>query len=343
MLFRTIIASLLIAGTHAAPVAAAPSPVVPARVVPARVVLAVDGTDQLRNLPVVLAERLGYFRDAGVTVTLVNSPADPSPAQLMKDGRADGAVAFYHHTFMSQVDDATATEAVVVMGATPQLKLLVATRLRDRVKTLADLRGLKIYTGGSNSGKTTSMNWLATRAGFGVAGYTALPLAPRAAMAAALANGTADAVMAHEPDASGYIKSGAAFMLADLSSVPGTRASLGNVYPSTSIYFSHDYVTAHHDDVQRVVDATLRAVRYIAANSPEQIASVLPAKLGSADRAAFIAQLAEDKQAFATDGKLIPAAAQEELAAMAALNPKYGRVRLDATYTNAFVEGAAIK
>ena len=33
-----------------------------------RVVLAVDGTAEIRNLPVIVAERLGYFREEGLTV-----------------------------------------------------------------------------------------------------------------------------------------------------------------------------------------------------------------------------------------------------------------------------------
>src|SRR5258708_29363542 len=69
-----------------------------------RVVLAVDGIEQPRNLPALVAERLGYFRDAGLIVTLVDAPADPPPAKLMEDGRADGAIAYFHHTFMSQIE-----------------------------------------------------------------------------------------------------------------------------------------------------------------------------------------------------------------------------------------------
>ena len=103
---------------------------------PPRIVLAVDGLGQTRNLPVLLAERLHYFTDAGLTVTLVDAPADPSPDLMIADGRADGAVAFYHHTFMTQVDRDLVSEAVIVMGATPQLKLIVARRLAGAIRSV---------------------------------------------------------------------------------------------------------------------------------------------------------------------------------------------------------------
>lgn len=87
-----------------------------------RVVLAVDGTQQLRNLPVLLAERLGYFRELGLIVTLVDAPADPSIGQLVGDGRADGVVAYYHHTFESQLEGSKPAASVLVMGAKPQTR-----------------------------------------------------------------------------------------------------------------------------------------------------------------------------------------------------------------------------
>lgn len=305
-----------------------------------RIVLAVDGVEQTRNLPMLLAERLGYFRNEGLTVTLVDAPAEPTPAQLVADGRADGAVAFYHHTFMSQADDHAVTQAVVVMGATPQLKLIVASRLRGQVSSVASLKGRRIFVGGGNSGKTTTMNWLALRSGFGVKDYQALNPTKREAMVAALKSGEADAIIAHEPDASYYTTSGAGFQLADINSVDGTRASLGSIYPSTSLYLPKEFIDAHPDVVQHLVNACLRAMRFINTHSAEQIAAVLPAKTGGPDRQAFLRLLAEDKQAFATDGRMPANAARKELEAMTALSPKYGAVKLDETYTNGFVDHA---
>jgi len=187
MFRRIAVALFATALTHNAAIAqgAAPFP---------RVVIAVDGTDQTRNLPVLLAERLGYFTAEGLAVTLVDAPAEPSPIQLMADGRADGAVAFYHHTFMSQATDHLVTQAVVTMGISPGLKVIVASRLKDQVHGLADLKGKRIYTGGGNSGKTTTANWIALRYGYGVGGYTALEPTDRNAMAAALRDGIADAI-----------------------------------------------------------------------------------------------------------------------------------------------------
>jgi len=318
------------APSHAAtaPAAAAAQP---------RIVLAVDGIGQTRNLPLLVAERLNYFREEGVMVTLVDAPAEPSVDQLVSDGRVDGAVAFYHHTFMTQAKAGVPTRSVLLMGASPQLKLVVASRLKDQVKSVADLKGRRIFVGGTNSGKTTTMNWLVERAGITNRDYQALEPTKAAAMAAAMRDGAADAIIAHEPDIGYYLSSGTAFQLADLTSVAGTRAALGSIYPSTALYMTDAYLNGHREDVARLVKACLRALAYINGHSAEQIADILPPKVVGHDRAAFVAMLADDKQAFATDGKLPVEAAHRQLEVMTALTPKYRAVNFEQTYTNNFV------
>ena len=302
-----------------------------------RVVLAVDGVEQPRNLPAIIAERLGYFKDAGLTVTLVDSPADPSPATLMADGRADGAIAYYHHTFMSQSENGSVTRALVILGITPGQRLMVASRLKEKVRSVRDLKGMKIITGGQNSGKTTATTWAFIHAGLGGQGYVSLQLLPRAEAAKALADGSADAIMAHEPDASYLEAKGVAYELLDLATPDGTRAALGTVYPSTALYMPAPYVDAHPSEVRALVSALLRSMRFIEGHDAQAIAALLPAKAGGQDRAAFIRQIALDKRMFGGDGAMDPSAAAAELQAMTAVNPAYARVNLAKTFSNAFL------
>ena len=304
-----------------------------------RVVLAVDGVAEPRNLPALIAERLGYFRDSGLIVTLVDAPADPSVSQLVVDGRADGIVAYYHHTFMSQVDEGSVTRAVLLMGVTPGQRLMVAARLRDSVHAVADLKGRTIITGGPNSGKTTATNWAFLHAGLSIRDYKPLPVLVRDAAAKALREGGADAIMAHEPDASFYQSSGIAFELADLETPEGTRAAIGTLYPATALYLPAAYIDSHPREVKALSQALLKALRFIESHDGATIVAALPAKTGGADRTAFIRQIDLEKRMFAGDGHIDSAAAAAELRAMTALNPAYARVRLGDTYTNAFVDG----
>ena len=162
---------------------------------------------------------------------------------------------------------------------------------------------------------------------------------PRDGAARALKEGTVDAIMAHEPDASFYETSGAAFELADLETPEGTRATLGTVYPATALYLPAPYISAHPREVRALTGALLRALRFIETHDAATIVAALPARTGGPDRAAFTRQIAREKTMFAGDGRIDPAAAAAELKAMAALNPAYGSVQLGETYTNAFIDG----
>lgn len=307
---------------------------------PRPVKLAVDGVHQMRNLPILVAQRLHYFEDAGLLVTLIDAPANPTPDQLIANGRADGAVAFFHHTFMTQTDQGVVSQAVVIMGASPQLKLVIASRLAGKIRSIDDLRGRRIYVGGGNSGKTTTMNWLVTRAGLPIDSYTALKPTTPTAMAGALRDGSVDAIIAHEPDVSYYVASGAGTLLADINSIAGTRSSLGEIYPSTSLYLPKAFIDAHPETVRALVTACLHAMDFIKHHSPQQIAEVLPARRSDIDEKAYLAMIASDKQAFETDGRVTLSAARKLLNLMTALAPKYSKVDVSRTFTNKFVDDA---
>jgi len=198
-----------------------------------------------------------------------------------------------------------------------------------------------VFTGGPNSGKTTATNAVMLQAGLAIDAYTPLKPTNAKAMAAALASGEADAIMAHEPDASFYASTGAAFMLADLSSPAGVRAALGEVFPSTSLYMPKTFVDGRPAEVQGLVRALLRANAYIQGHDAQTIAQVLPPHALGKDRAAFLRTLASDKRMFETDGRTPEAGARLEWRTMSALNPKYGRIDFAQTFTNRFVGAGA--
>ncbi|MAU52970.1 MAG: ABC transporter ATP-binding protein [Roseovarius sp.] len=91
--------------------------------------------------PVILAEELGYFEEAGLEVEVV-APADPSdPPKMVAAGRADLAIAYQPQLHL-QVEEGLPLIRVGTLIATPLNCLLV---LKDGpVASTADLRGRKI-------------------------------------------------------------------------------------------------------------------------------------------------------------------------------------------------------
>ena len=108
-----------------------------------RIVLVVDEYKAIRNFPLIVAERLGYLRSEKLDVTVVNVRDDIFHAELLADGRADAVMAYYHHNVVNN-SEGRPSKAIVTLGTTPGMKVLVGTQAKDLVKTLAELKGARV-------------------------------------------------------------------------------------------------------------------------------------------------------------------------------------------------------
>jgi ABC-type nitrate/sulfonate/bicarbonate transport system substrate-binding protein len=316
----------------APPAAAAPSD---------RIVLLVDEYKAIRNFPVILADRLGYLSD-GRTVTVMNIRDDIPTAQMLIDGRVDAVMAYYHHNIVNRSEGRN-LEAIVALGMTPGAKVLVANHARDKYKTPADLKGARIIAGGAGSSKTTTANALVMAGGNRIGDYTRIANESKDKILASLKDGTADLVVAPTPDGTYYEQAGAATLFADLTSIEGTRKSLGSLLPTSTIYMASERVKARPDIAQHLANAFVRTLKFINSHTPEEILAVIPVEISGKDRAAYLQVLKEEIPMFASDGRMPAEDAAKELQVLSEFNPKFKSVKVGETYTNAFVEEALRK
>ncbi len=302
---------------------------------PTKVVLAVDGIKVVRNLPVLLADHLGYFKDEGLSVSLTETAVTAQVDDMLTDGRVTGMVAYYHHTIVAQ-SEGRACMSVITMGVTPGYTLLIANHLKGKVTRLSELKGRRIITGGPHSAKSTSANMLMLHQGFSITDFTALPTKDRVANAATLKSGEADFIIAPEPDAGFYEAQGVATVFADLYSADGTRQTLGSTCPSTVLYMSTAYANAHPELTRHLVRAFARALTFINTHSVAEITAAAPEVVGGEGKEPRV--IAQGLKMFATDGVMEDAAARSEAKAIAALFPEYAKVDLATTYTNKFID-----
>jgi NitT/TauT family transport system substrate-binding protein len=306
---------------------------------PGRIVLLVDEIKQIRSFPVVLAERLGYFAENGVVVTVMNIRDDAGTADMLMDGRVDAVMAYYHHTVVNQ-SEGRDFETIVALGMTPGAKVLVSNQAKDKYRTTADLKGSRFISGGAGSSKTTLANYLVLAGGLKLGDYSRTGTDGREKNVAALREGKADFVVAPTPDGDFYEEAGVATVWADLTTVEGTRKYFGALFPSASIYMRTALVDAHPEIAQHLATAFVRTLRFINTHTPEEIAAVIPDEIAGKDRAAYLKVLREEIPMFATDGRMPPEAAEKEWQVLSEATPKYRRVNPAKTYTNEFADEA---
>ena len=300
-----------------------------------RIVLLVDEIKAIRNFPVVLAARLGYLEG----VTVMNIRDDASTAEMLTDGRVDAVMAYYHHTVVARAAGRD-FEAVVTLGVTPGIKVLVANHARDKYKTLEDLEGSRIIAGGAGSSKTTVANALLLAGGHAISGYTRIANESKDKIAATLQSGGADLVVAPTPDGAYYEAQGVATVFADLTTAESTRKILGALFPSSTIYMTSERVKAHPEIAQRLADGFVRTLKFIHSHGPEEILAVIPPEISGPDRVTYLRTLREEIPMFAGDGRMPAGAAEHEWRVLAELTPKYKQVKVEETYTNSFVDVA---
>jgi len=304
-----------------------------------RIVLLVDEIKQIRSFPVVVAERLGYLCDDGYAVTVMNIRDEVSKDELLMDGRIDAVMAYYHHNVVNQ-SQGRSTQAIVGLGVTPGMKVVIANQAKDKYRTVADLKGSRIIAGGAGSSKTTTANMLLIAGGHAIGDYTRIANESKDKIVAALKNGEADLVIAPTPDASFYEAQGVATTFVDLTTPEGTKREFGTLFPSNTIYMSSERIRSNPEMARHLARAFVRTLQFINTHTPEEILAVIPVEVSGKDRTAYLQVLKEQIPMFANDGRIPGDGAEKEWRVLADFNPRYRSVKVEDTYTNRFVDDA---
>ncbi|WML43984.1 ABC transporter substrate-binding protein [Neobacillus sp. PS3-40] len=302
-----------------------------------RVSIMVGGLEKIIYLPFMLAEKLGFYEDEGLIVTLISESAGQSAETALLAGQVDGAGGFYDHTLDLQSKGKN-VEAVVTMAGVPGEQLMVANRLKDKVKTLADLKGLNIGVTGLGSSTNMLASYNVVKGGNKESDYKPLPVGAGQTLIAAMQNNRIDACVTSEPTASLLLNKNMAFTFVDMNSKEGTEKSLGGGYAATSLYMSNDYVKAHPDVVQRLANAYVKTLKWMGSHTPEEIADKMPEEYYAGDKTVYIQALKGQLPMFTTDGKMPAGVPENVQKILSAFKPGVKKVDLSLTYTNKFIE-----
>lgn len=319
---------------------AKPADAKPAAPLP-KVTIMVGGLEKIIYMPYKLTENLGFFKDEGLTVELVNEAAGQSAEESLIAGEVQGVGGFYDHTIDMQVKG-KALESVVQMAGIPGERLMVSNKLKDKIKTLADLKGHTIGVTGLGSSTNFLANYLVVKGGNATKDYTPVPVGAGQTLIAAMQQGKIDLAVTTEPTVSLLTSKNIASVLVDMNTIEGTKQALGGNYPATSLYMQNSYVKDHPDVVQHLANAFVKTLKWMSTHTPEEIADKLPKEYYAGDKDMYLTALKGTLPMFTTDGKMPADAPQKVLEVLSAFNPKLkdAGVKLEQTYTTEFVDNA---
>ncbi|RAR47921.1 NitT/TauT family transport system substrate-binding protein [Paraburkholderia unamae] len=306
-----------------------------------KITIIVGGINKLIYLPPKLAESLGYFRDEGLDVDLQSQQAGVDAENELVAGAAQAVVGFYDHSIDLQAKGKE-IETIVLFGLVPGSMEMVRSDMSTQIRNMGDLKGKTLGVTGLGSSSAFIGQFLAARYGLKTSDYSTLPVGAGNALLAAVKQRRVDVVWSTEPTTSLLRATGDAKVLVDLSSVEGTKAALGGLYPASSLYVQRNWAESHKDDAQKLARAFVRTLHYIQTHSAEEIADKMPSDYYGGDKSLYVKALKASMSMYSPDGKMPQGGPETVLKVMTEFNSniKGKHIDLSKTYTNQFVEQA---
>lgn len=303
--------------------------------------LMVGGIEKQIYLPVLLAQQLGYFRDEGIDVELLSEPAGVEAADEMLAGAVQGVIGFYDHTIQLQ-SLGKYTESVVQLALAPGEVEIVSTK-HPEIASVADLKGKNVGVTGLGSSTDFLTEYLLAKAGMKLNEITPIPVGAGDTLIAAMQHDQIQAAMTTEPTVSRLLSSKQARVLVDTRKPADSEAVFGGPYPASCLYMETAWVNGHHDLVQKLVNALVRALRFIAAHDAVEIASHMPAAVYAGDRRLYEGALSDGKAMFTPDGRMPTHGPETVLSVLSTINANVRdrSIDLSKTFTTEFADTAA--
>jgi NitT/TauT family transport system substrate-binding protein len=305
-----------------------------------KVSIMVGGFEKQIYLPAKLAESLGYFKDEGLDVELLNEPAGVDAENEMLAGAVQGVVGFYDHSIDLQAKGKF-VESVVQFSQAPGEVEMVSTK-HPEIKSPADFKGMSLGVTGLGSSTNFLTQYLAVKNGVKLGDFTSVPVGAGNTFIAAMQQDKIQAGMTTEPTISRLIKTGDASVLIDMRTMDGTKQALGGTYPAASLYMQTAWVEANKDTVQKLANAFVKTLKYINTHSAEEIAAKMPKDFYVGDLEGYVKALAAGKAMFTPDGVMPEDGPKTVLAVLSAFKKDLQgkEIDLSKTYTTEFVKNA---
>jgi NitT/TauT family transport system substrate-binding protein len=307
---------------------------------PDTVQMAVGGQTQFIYLPLTLASQLGYFKDEGLTVNISDLRGGSEAVAALMSGSVDAVTGFYEHTIRARAQGKRLV-MVALFDRYPGVVLMVGKRHLDTVQVIKDLVGKPVGVTAVGSSTDQLLKYLLRK---NELDPQAIPVvtAGVTTMLAALQQDQIWAGVIVDPLATKLERDGIARPLYDTRTEQGTLDIFGGPWPGGGLYTTGDFVLQHPRIVQKLVNAGLRALRYIKEHSPEEIAAAMPPSFWAGDRDQYVSSLRANIGLYSTDGIMPEDGASNVLKTLSLVDQTISQAKIDLkqTYDNSFVAKA---
>lgn len=309
-----------------------------------KVTIAVGGKNLFYYLPLTIAERLGYFKEEGLDVEIVDFAGGAKALQAVVGGSADVVSGAFEHTIGLQAKGQRYQE-FVLQGRAPQIVLVVSNKTMPGFKSIADLKGKKIGVTAPGSSTNMMANFVLAKAGLKPSDVSFIGVGASAGAVAAMRSGQIDAMANLDPVISMLTQKNEVRIASDTRTLKDTQTVFGGNMPSGCLYASAAFIQQNPNTTQALTNAMVRALKWLQKAGPSDIVKTVPESYLLGDRALYLAAWDKVKEAISPDGMMPADGPRTALNMLQQFDTelKGKSVKLEDTYTNAFVQKANAK
>jgi NitT/TauT family transport system substrate-binding protein len=299
--------------------------------------IAVGGQTQFIYLPLTLAERLGYFKDEGLTVTISDLRGGSEAMAALMGGSVDMVTGFYEHTIRARAQGKRLV-MVALFDRYPGLVLMVGKQHAGQVHSIKDLVGKPVGVTAPGSSTDQLVKYVLRQNDLDPQSIPVVT-AGISTMLAALEQDRVWAGVTVDPLATRLDRDGIARILYDTRTEKGTAEIFGGPWPAGGFYTTEEFAQQHPKTVQSVVNAGIRALRFLQQHSAEEVASAMPESFWGGDRQQYVESLRADIAMYSPDGLMPSDGPPNVLKTLSLVDEKIAAARVDlqGTYDNSYV------
>ncbi|MFN2461275.1 MAG: ABC transporter substrate-binding protein [Candidatus Velthaea sp.] len=273
---------------------------------PKEKVLAVVGAEHaMVYFPWDLAKALGYFDAEGIDLEINYTKGGSEAAQALASGSCDYSGNAIDHAIAAAERGKSLVMIADFMNE-PGVTLVVRPQDKNAFKSFKDFKGKTLGITSLGSATDVIVHWMGKRAGLGRDDIKVVGVGGGSTMPAALAGGQVDGALGNDPFATQMIRSGRAVANIELFTPAVVRANMGfSTYCFTGALTRADVIAKYPERTQKIVNALVRAHKYMAARTPDQIAAALSDEFrGGVAAADWAAGYSHSRPAYTPNGEI---------------------------------------
>lgn len=308
--------------------------------------VAVGGQNIIAYLPLTLADKLGYFKEAGLAVTIHDVGSGTKMAEALVGGSADIGFGSYEHVLHLRpkgLDLICITLFNHTYGAVIGLTKARAASYRSP----RDLKGLSFGVIAPGSSMDVALSLLLAKDGLSHSDVSVAGVGAGAGAVAAMKSGRLDGIAHADPVITRLVQDGDIVPIVDTRTAEGIKYLYNGYFAGSAVLTKESVIAAKKPAVQSFTTQVIRAFRFMQHAPIDQVMAQVPPEYYGTDQAIYRERLVRDRDSpgvYAADGAIDAASARTTLYDLATFDPvlkgKEKEFDLAASYDNQFVNEA---